>query len=203
MSALSAFRWSDLTISSNALVHACRGGGSWPVLKRTASIKANGSHARSVPAAFGSPPRKAHGGMAHMALQRTGSMPPACFPLPRGCCSAPASLLIPDDTLPVCAGQTPDLLYWPLAKQYFSSLGEQYRGCVTSKAAHLLRSFHVVCSAAGFLCITVAVVLTYLIVPASVRPRCATPMSASSSARGKFVQIMRCHYGHSSKTYYG
>lgn len=28
-------------------------------------------------------PRKLHGGMSHMGLQRTGSMPPACFPLPQ------------------------------------------------------------------------------------------------------------------------
>ena len=36
----------------------------------------------------------------------------------------------------------------------------------------LLRRFHVASSVAGFLCVVAAVVLTFVIVPTSVRPRC-------------------------------
>ena len=54
--------------------------------------------------------------------------------------------------------------------------------CYDARFYTFLRRFHVVCSVAGFLCVLVAVILTYLIVPASVRPRCASPQNAGSSS---------------------
>lgn len=62
-------------------------------------------------------PRNTHGGMAHMGLQRTGSMPPACFALPRRfqavcvgagflallCGAGLGALLVPTNIRPTCA----------------------------------------------------------------------------------------------------
>lgn len=62
-------------------------------------------------------PRKTHGGMVHMGLQRTGSMQPACFALPphfQGVCvgagflallcsTALGALLVPTNIRPTCA----------------------------------------------------------------------------------------------------
>lgn len=55
----------------------------------------------------------------------------------------------------------------------------------------MLRRFHVACSVAGFLCVLLAVMLTYLIVPASVRPRCTNPRKAGTCFASDIVRLCK------------